>query len=294
MAARVNGAEISVARLEGRFEEYLAEQGRTMQKMTSPRSYKRLKREALEELIDRELLWQEAKKSHAAATEAAVEEAMQQFRAQFEDEFRMRNRLQESRFTLESYREYVRQELSIRRYVAGLQASATVTDEEVHAFYVDNPARFTRPEAVRARHILIKISSTATDADKAAARKKIEALLAQAKAGEDFAALAKSHSQDTTAAAGGDLGFFGRGSMVRPFEDAAFALRPGEISDAVETPFGLHIIKLEARHDAALVPEAEAREVIQRYLTDAKMQSILQEKLSALRAAAKIEVLIPL
>jgi len=131
---------------------------------------------------------------------------------------------------------------------------ADVSDAEVKQYYDAHLEEFTKPEQVHARHILLKIDPDANDAFKAEVRKKAEEVLAKVKAGEDFGALAKQYSEDSSAAEGGDLGTFGRGKMVKPFEDAAFALEPGASSDIVESPFGLHIIKVESKDAAGTKP----------------------------------------
>ena len=128
----------------------------------------------------------------------------------------------------------------------GDSTPATPPDEaQIAQYYEGNKARYTTQEERRARHILIK--STAADApdDRAAKRKKAEDLLEQIKKGAKFADLAKKHSEDGSAAKGGDLGFFRRGQMVPPFEAAAFALKAGETSAVVETQFGFHLIQME-------------------------------------------------
>ena len=126
-------------------------------------------------------------------------------------------------------------------------AQIAPTDAEVQAYYDAHQEDYRSPEEVRARHILFKLAPDAKPEDKAAARKQAEDVLAKAKGGTDFAELAKQYSQDSTAANGGDLGKFGRGVMTPEFEKATFALEPSQISDIVETPFGLHIIKLEEK-----------------------------------------------
>ncbi len=140
-----------------------------------------------------------------------------------------------------------------------------VSAEEARAYYEQNQARFATAEQRRASHILVKIEAGASDAERKAARSRAESLLARLRAGADFAALAKSDSQDPgSAASGGDLGLFSRDMMVKPFADAAFALKPGAISDVVESEFGLHIIKLSEvrpgtqRDFASARPEIEA------------------------------------
>lgn len=124
-----------------------------------------------------------------------------------------------------------------------------VTDEDLRKYYDENVARFSTAQERRASHILVKADkSTASSADREKARQKAQSLLEQVrKAPQTFAEVARKNSDDPgSAAQGGDLDFFARGAMVKPFEDAAFALKPGEISDVVETDFGYHIIRLDA------------------------------------------------
>ena len=126
--------------------------------------------------------------------------------------------------------------------VASLKVeSPQVTDEEIETYYASNKKQYG--EQVQASHILIKAS---TPEEKQEARKKMAEILIDAKAGKDFAELAKSHSEDGSAARGGDLGYFGRGAMVPEFEKAAFGLKDGEVSGLVESQFGIHIIKRKA------------------------------------------------
>ncbi|HVN87460.1 MAG TPA: SurA N-terminal domain-containing protein [Candidatus Binatia bacterium] len=134
---------------------------------------------------------------------------------------------------------------------SAFEAKVTIDDAAVQAYYDDHREQYDKPEEVQARHILFNLSPAATEAEKSKARQQASEVLAKAKAGEDFAALAKQYSQDEgTKAKGGDLGFFKRGQMTQTFEDAAFALQPGSISELVESPFGIHIIKVEGKHAA--------------------------------------------
>ena len=135
-----------------------------------------------------------------------------------------------------------------------------VSDDDLRAYYDAHTSDYEKPEQVAARHILLKVDEAAGEEAKAAVRKKAEALLAKAKAGDDFAALASANSEDEgSATKGGDLGTFGRGAMVKPFEDAAFALNPGEVSDIVESQYGFHIIKVESKVPAHTQPFDEVR-----------------------------------
>jgi peptidyl-prolyl cis-trans isomerase D len=116
---------------------------------------------------------------------------------------------------------------------------------KVETFYNEHINRYRESKKVTARHILIKVKESASDADKAAARAKIDAALARVKGGEDFAKVAEEVSEDSSKSQGGSLGQFGEGAMVKPFEEAAFKLEKGQLSDVVETKFGYHVIKVE-------------------------------------------------
>ncbi len=129
-------------------------------------------------------------------------------------------------------------------------AGITISDEQVQAQFEKDKADYQTPEQRQARHILLKTSADSSPDQKAAQRKKADDILVKARAGEDFAALATTWSEDTSKANGGDLGTFARGRMVKEFEDAAFALEQGAISEVVTTPFGYHIIKVEKIHPA--------------------------------------------
>jgi peptidyl-prolyl cis-trans isomerase C len=146
---------------------------------------------------------------------------------------------------------------------------------------------------VRASHILIGIPQNADAATKQQAKAKADALLKDLKAGKDFAATAKANSQDPGSAPnGGDLGYFEQGQMVPPFEQAAFALKPGEMSEVVETQFGYHIIKVADKQESKVVPLEEAKGQIEEYLTQQNRHAQTELFVNALRAKAKVEILI--
>ena len=130
---------------------------------------------------------------------------------------------------------------------------------DVERAYNDNIEQYSTPEQVRASHILLKTEGK----DDAAVKAKAEDVLKQAKAGADFAALAKKYSEDDASAKnGGDLDYFGRGRMVPEFDAAAFAMEPGQISDLVKTQFGYHIIKLTDKKPATTRTLADVRQQI--------------------------------
>lgn len=141
---------------------------------------------------------------------------------------------------------------------AGKQLAAK-DPERVRKAVEERRSELDTPEQVRARHILVSVGPEADDAAKAAARAKLEAARKRIEAGEDFAVVAQEVSDDPGSKdKGGDLGFFKRGTMVTAFDDAAFALEPGKLSDVVESPFGLHLIRVEEKKEASELPYSEA------------------------------------
>jgi peptidyl-prolyl cis-trans isomerase C len=172
-----------------------------------------------------------------------------------------------------------------------VSAKVEPTEEEINQYYTENSQRFHMREQVRARHILIKTDAEMDDAAKAEARKKAEELLAQVRAGSDFAALAHEHSEDPMSRErGGDLGLFSRGRMVTEFETAAFSMQPGETSEIVETKFGYHIIRIEERQQGKVKPLAEVREMIVTTLSREKKREAVDKFVQQAMQDARAEV----
>lgn len=145
----------------------------------------------------------------------------------------------------------------------------SITEEDIRSYYKANSDSYTEPETVRARHILVSVPANAEENVKQEARKKAEAVLERIRSGEDFAKLATELSDDAgSKEKGGDVGFFQKGRMVKPFEDAAFSMKKGELSGLVETKFGFHIIRVEERKEAQLKPFDGVKEEIRATLTN--------------------------
>jgi len=152
----------------------------------------------------------------------------------------------------------------------------SVSEDEAKKVYEERVKQVKPEQELHARHILVATEAEAKD------------VAARLKKGEDFATVAKEKSKDVNAQ-GGDLGFFGKGQMVKPFEDAAFALEVGAISEPVQTPFGWHIIKIEEKRDRQLPSFDQVKEAIMAQLVQQKAQEIV----TGLRDTAKIEILDP-
>lgn len=286
--ARVNGQEVKKADFDMLIKNMELAQG----PIPAERRDEVL-RGALDRLITYTVLQQEAKARNITVPDTDVDERVNQMRSQFPKEEEFKNALESRGMSIERLRNDARIDMVITRMLdAEVATAAPATDEEVREFYEKNPDKFKQDEAVRASHILILADEKADEATKKKARAQADALLKRARAGEDFAKLAKEHSQDGSAAQGGDLDFFTRGRMVPPFEQAAFALKVGEISDVVTTQFGYHIIKATDRRGAEAVPLETVSPQVKQYLTKQKKQERADAFIAGLKEKSRIEVLI--
>lgn len=159
-----------------------------------------------------------------------------------------------------------------------VESDSQLSDAELKKFYEQNLDKFKSGEQIKASHILVKTEKEAKD------------ILAQIKAGGNFDELAKKHSVDSSASKGGDLGWFGKGSMVPAFEKAALALKEGQVSDVVKSDFGFHIIKLTGKRPAGTLPFEEVKGQIKSALMPTKQQEIFMKIKEELKKSAKINI----
>jgi parvulin-like peptidyl-prolyl isomerase len=288
--ATVNEVVISQAKLQTSLDAFMRQRRVGAGGVFDPKYYNKMRKRVLDVLIAQELLWQEASARGLVASDEEVQAEVARVRAGYRTEGMFLAKIREGGFDEASYAEDVKRRLSVHKLIAAdIAPTVGVSDAEIHDFYTSNAERFVRAEEVHARHILIKVAGDADEATRQSARQRIEAIHAEAEGGADFAELARARSEGPSAPRGGDLGFFGRGRMVKPFEVAAFALEPGAISAPVKTKFGYHIIKVEARRGGETVAEEEAREQIRAHLHRAKVDQAVAERAVALREAGEVE-----
>lgn len=252
-----------------------------------------LDRQAVEQMISAELLYQAAAKLEIKDLDKQIDAKVAQGKARFKDEQEFKNAVKDLEMNEKDLREYTRRDLLISRFVETTFVSkVAVSEPEIRAFYDKNLDNFKRDEAVKASHILIGVNDKTSADDRKKAREKAEKLQKELAGGADFAALAKGNSTCPSSQQGGDLGFFGKGQMVPPFEKAAFALKPGEISDVVETQFGYHIIKLTEKKPAETTAFNDVKAKIEEFLKRQKVNEAIQKYLEETKKTAKIEILL--
>lgn len=153
-----------------------------------------------------------------------------------------------------------------------------VSDQQIRDYYEERMSAFKEEKQVKVRHILFKLAQDASEGEEKKVRERALSVLKKARDGEDFANLAKAYSEDPSKEQGGDLGYFSSGEMVKPFEDTAFKMKKGEISDPVRTPFGYHIIKVEEIKEARAKSLEDVREQIAKLLNQMGRMDLAHEK----------------
>lgn len=289
--ARVNGVDITKAELE-RAKKIILSRNQMGQASMNDEMAKKVEEAALNQIIAKELLYQDGKKLEIKDLDKKVQEKVAEHKARFPSQADYEKALKDMNMTEKEVEIFTREDMVIGNLIeTKIVANTKVTDEEAKKFYTDNKDKFRREESVRASHILVGADQKASPEDRKKAKEKAEALLKQLKGGADFAELAKKESSCPSSAQGGDLGFFGKGQMVPEFEKASFALKPGEVSDVVETQFGYHIIKLAEKKDAETVPFEEAKARIVQFLTQQKVQKGIGDYAEELKKKGKVEIL---
>jgi peptidyl-prolyl cis-trans isomerase C len=290
VAAKVNGVPITTSELNRSFQAHV--QVPYAQVQEDPRA-KQVLHQLLDTLIDRELLLQQAKSLKMAVPAQQVDTQLQQLRQRFPSPEAFEQALTAQNLSLDSVKKDVENQLLRQQLVQKeILDKVKVSADDVQTFYAQNKDKYVEEEQVRARHILIKVPPDANQADDAKLKRKADDALKRAKQGEDFAALATEVSEDGSKETGGDLGFFPRGRVVAPFEEVAFTLPPGQISDIVRTQFGYHIIKVEEHKAGRALAFDEAKPQAQTDLTEQRTYERYQQYLAGLRGKAKVEVLL--
>jgi peptidyl-prolyl cis-trans isomerase C len=188
--------------------------------------------------------------------------------------------------------EYMVNDQLSREYLSkGVAKDLAVSDDDISQYYNANKDKFSTPAEVRARHIRIRVSQDSSADERKKAKDKAQEILARIKNGGDFAKIAEEVSEDPgSKTKGGDLGYFARGKMVQPFEDAAFSLQPGQVSEVVETQFGYHIIKVENYRESKIRNLDEVKDRIREQLKTELSQSKAKEFLDKVSIAAGMEI----
>lgn len=254
-------------------------------------------KEVLEQFITDRLLAAEVKLADINVTEAEIDHYIARIKQQSRlgDE-EIVEALKREGLTMEGYRASIRAEIEKSEIInRQVRKRVNITAEDVERYYRLNPKRFSTPDKIRLRHILLSVPQGGpAEKEQEAAQKAIE-IRRRALGGEDFAKLAREYSEGAGAAEGGDIGWINRGSLLKEIEEIAFGkLSVGEISPPLRTSLGVHLIKLEARQAGRLLPLAEVQEKIKEELYAKALEERFQKWLkSDLRRRHRVDIKIP-
>jgi peptidyl-prolyl cis-trans isomerase C len=288
--AKVNDAEIPRVLFNREFTQTI-ERYRRARHDVKPALYERLKDNIVRRLIDSEIINQQAKKLAVEVGKEEHETKWLEHKKRYGSEEAFKAFLERAGTSEEDVRRQFDNNLIREKVFAKVSEGIEVKPEEVKEFYDKNQSRYDEMEQIRASHILLRLPPGATPEVKAEKKKKADEIAKKAKKG-DFAALAKEFGEDPTKDRGGDLGFFTKGKMVKQFEDVAWKLKVGQVSDVVETQFGFHIIKKTEHKPARKKPLNEVKEQIQRSLEARKRNTSIREALEKWKNESKIEIFV--
>ena len=292
IAAKVDNRTIDMKTFEQEVAKYMM-QYRGAQGNLPPAFMQQIRTQAINTLINREVLLQESEKRGIKADKEEVQEGIKSIQNRFPSQEKFQEALKNLNLTQSDFEQQYMQQSKIQTLLdQEIISKIKIKEDEAKAYFDANSTQFDQKEQVRARHILIKVEQTADENTKADAHKKLVEIQKKIISGEDFAEMAKQHSQGPSNVKGGDLGYFGKGQMVKPFEEAAFKLAAGEVSDIVETRFGYHLIKVEDRKAPKKAEYAEKKEQIMAKLKNERVQKEVNTFINKLRQEAKIENLI--
>lgn len=279
-AALVNGIPVTRKALASEMTR-IKEKFYTNSKMSDDQ-LAQIEGEILEILIGGELLYQAGKAKGLQIADELIAEELEKTKEKFPDTENFQNS-----FTADD----INRKLMIEKYITTEFADQiTISTEQAHKFYQDNLDDFTRPEQVLASHILLKVAEDAEQAVQDEARHRLTLVRDKLNSGADFAELAKEYSEDSSSVSGGALGYFMRGQMVDSFEKAAFALEIDQVSDIVETKYGLHLIKVLDKKSTYVVPFEEIEEKLKSFIKQQEVQAKIDNFIKTQRKQADIKI----
>jgi len=291
VAVTVNGVTITEGQLDAKIMPRLARLGSQLSPAMAEQYKSRMRAQMLEGMILERLLDEQVTKAGITVSESDVDGRIGEIlsrQGMTMDTFK--SMLQAQGQDIEQVKHEIGKTICYEKLIDTQLPSKDINDVDIIAAYELNKEQYNVPEQVQASHILIKPDTNNPDVNqaKAEAKAKAENLLKELKSGADFATVAKENSDCPSAARGGDLGLFSKGQMVQPFEDVAFALKPGELSDVVETQFGYHIIKVAKHQQAEVIPLEKVKPELEKMILDRKRAEFFKTYRDKIKAEASI------
>jgi peptidyl-prolyl cis-trans isomerase SurA len=266
VVAKVNGEIITLSTVEERVA--VAKQQLKAAGNPSKLTEKEIVKKTLNSIIEEKLQLQEANKSGLEVDDESVENAFKDIRKRNNiTEEQMIEMLESEDRSLEQYKEVIRDQILVTKVVQfRMGKMANATPKQIKRYYYDHQKEYWQPRQPFVRHILFIVDETASPEKRQLKKIKLKEILRQIRTGKDFSEMAVKHSEDVTASSGGEIGLLEKGILVPEFEEVAFSLKPGEISDIVESRYGYHIIKVDRVIPGKAKPLDEVKDQIQQIL----------------------------
>jgi peptidyl-prolyl cis-trans isomerase SurA len=250
-------------------------------------------RRALDDLIGEKLMDAELKGMNVDVSDQEVDLAIEDVKKNnnITDAAAFQQALEAQGFSTASYHEFMKKQLAkVKLLQIKVKSKVKVSDEDVRAAYAQLAKADSQDHEIHARHIIVLCKPDAPAAEVEATHQKALELMKEARGGADFAELAKKNSQGAGASSGGDLGWFRRGTLAAEFENVAFALKKGEVSEPVRTKFGWHVIKVEDTRQAAAKPFDEVKDQLRDKLYREAVEHQTTSYIAELRKGAAIDI----
>jgi peptidyl-prolyl cis-trans isomerase C len=291
VVARVSGRPITEKQVVEVIDQLASQKRMSLDQLRERNTL--LFKDAVDNLVTIALLKNQAQQQHVTVDKAAVDQQLQQISQRFSSREQFQKALAAQSITEADLRKNVEESITLQLVIdEAVKDVPGATEEDVKKFYDENPEKFEMQERVHAAHILLRVDAHSTPEQKAEIKKELEGIRADIESKAiTFAEAAAKYSQDpSNAQKGGDLGFFTRGQMVKPFEEAAFTTQPGTLSPIVETQFGYHIIQVIEVKPAGKASLEEAKADVKRYLDQMDRRKASQKFVDELKAKATIEM----
>lgn len=287
--AKVGDAVIRESQLEEALEKYKPSGAFHN---VSPEKRQKFKKDALNDLIEFELLYKEAKRRGIKVKDSTVDDVIEENVKKFGSKKKFKSVLKKQGLTLDEFKERVRKYHMVITLLNNIYRDAEYKEDELKEYYEKNKQRFRRPESLRLYHILIKVDSTATEEEWGKKKKYAEEILEKIKSGGDFGEVAYNYSEDPYRFKSGDLGFVHKGQLEPGIEEVAFSLKEGEMSGVLKSIYGFHILKAGEKRPETMMSFDEVKDKLKKELDTKRFEEKREALLGGLKKEYAIEIYI--
>lgn len=289
IVAHVGSAAITEQELQTAIDNYVPKGG--FHSTVSKEKRDEYRKSALAWLIEKELLYQEARRKGLTVSKATIDAVITHNEERLGSMAAFLNALKKEGRTLKQFREEIEREALISMLArAEIDEKSTYTEGELNDYYMQNISRFKRPDSMRIWHILISADPESSVEDRGKKKVFAQEVLTKIKAGEDFSSAAEKYSEDAYRVKGGDMGYIHKGRLTTEVEEAAFGLREGELSNVIESIYGFHIIKAGDTKESETIGFEEIKAKLRFELESKRYQEVRLKYLNSLKENTKVTI----